>query len=77
MDQGDKLPTHSAIISLFFLTLCPPIPLPQLTGAVGGHVVVGVLAVVLDGCTVRGEVVPGEEGDKAVLQLWRRLAVSN
>lgn len=50
---------------------------PLLTGAVGGHVVVGVLAVVLDGCLVGGQVVPGGEGDKAMLQLRRRLAVSN
>lgn len=50
---------------------------PLLTGAVGGHVVVGVLAVVLDGCLVGGQVVPGGEGDKAMLQLRRRLAISN
>lgn len=50
---------------------------PLLTGAVGGHVVVGVLAVVLDGCLVGGQVVPGGEGDKAVLQLRRRFAVRN
>lgn len=59
---------------------CPPAPwgpVPSLTGAVGGHVVVGVLAVVLDGRAVGGEVVPGGEGDKAVLQLRRLFAVSN
>lgn len=50
---------------------------PLLTGAVGGHVVVGVLAVVLDGCLVGGQVVPGGEGDKAVLQLRRCFAVRN
>lgn len=52
-------------------------PAPLLTGAVGGHVVVGVLAVVLDGCSIGGQVVPGGEGDKAMLQLQRRFAVSN
>lgn len=52
-------------------------PAPPLTGAVGGHVVVRMLAVVLDGCSVGSEVVPGGEGDKAMLQLRRRFAVSN
>ena len=52
-------------------------PAPLLTGAVGSHVVVGVLAVVLDGCLVGGQVVPGGEGDKTMLQLQRRFAVSN
>lgn len=52
-------------------------PAPLLTGAVGGHVVVGMLAVVLDGCSVGGQVVPGGEGDKAMLQLWWCFAVSN
>lgn len=52
-------------------------PAPVLTSAVGGHVVVGVLAVVLDGCSVGGEVVPGGEGDKAMLQFRWLFAVSN